>query len=404
MLLFLGNDYYSRRLLSFYGFSIFDVIYVGYILYFMLFTFIINKQKMESIKISKYYFLLLIALLTDFLIGIYNRNDYVLSDFRLVLQFVFFYLYISFYYKDLVENSKAKRLMYLAAITGSMIYIMMNVFPHGAVYNFYNSRIGLKDDIVGQGDIILRIFGPLSIALWVPVIAYRIQEGKIFKINVFAEAFLWLMAAYSIFVSGSRQILIMFFLSLILSTVIKIGYHHNFKLKFLSYYFLVIVAFCLFMGLHFYNNDRYLKLFTPMNDTSFKYRLYTNTAVVEKIKERPIIGSGLGATYMFQLYNGSPILKLNIADNAWLTLFYKTNILTSIIIVTFFIQLIVKAYRTSKADFTILLALLFSSLLSAHIFTKLEYAFILMFIYSKNKSIEIKKGGIYEEKMPVPYT
>lgn len=388
LLMVLGYDYYSRRLVYFKGVSIFDIIFIGYIA-----VSIISSYKKREKVFNKFFIVLLVLLFFDLIIGILKDNSFnnIFSDITSILFYMFIY-FVFYNNKDrYFKDNNIYKIFLVIAIINSFIYIFININSNNFIFNFFNNRQGLQDDIIENG----RLFGP-DLVFWVPVI-YGIFMGK-YKHKISLIISLLLIAIPSFILYKNRQLPIMILFMIILILLHKAIYTKNpFKTTCMIYIILaIILSGTIFISKS--SDDRIRNIFSFSQDTSLLYRKYTNDVAMEKVKDNFPIGSGLGSTYRFKLnYNGQSTNQ-TLVDNFYINLLLRVNFITFIMIIYYLLNMLKQSIKNKESLF-ILLSLLISTPISTVHITRVQYAFIIVYIifnnkYSRSKKINEKNTNI----------
>lgn len=369
LLMVLGYDYYSRRLVYFRGISIFDIFIVGYI------TLSILKNHKRGIKsFNKFFIILFILLGTDLIIGVLRGNSFnnIFSDVTSIMFYVFIY-FIFYNNKDrYLDGNNIYKIFLTIAIINSILYIFMNINSNNFIYSFFNNRQGLQDDIIENG----RLFGP-DLVFWIPVI-YGIFMNK-YKHKIFLTITLISIGIPSFIFYKNRQLPIMIFFMLILILLNKAIYTKNGLKTTLMIYLVVSIILGGALFVLNSNDERIRSIFSFGQDTSLLYRKYTNETAMKKIKTNFPVGSGLGSTYNFQLNHNDTSINHTIVDNFYINLLLRVNIITFIMIMYYIIKTLLRNTK-NKESIILLLSIAISTPISTVHITRIQYAFIIVYI------------------------
>lgn len=381
LLMVLGYDYYSRRLIYLGGISIFDIIFIGYIV-----ISIFNNYKKKQKIFNKFFTVLLILLSFDLVVGILRENSFnnIFSDTTSIIFYMFVY-FVFYNNKDrYLKDNYIYKMFLVIAIINSLIYIFISINSNNLVYQFFNNRQGLYDDIAENG----RLFGP-DLVFWIPVI-YGIFMNK-YKHKFTLIITLLLIGVPSFILYKNRQLPIMIVFMIILILLNKGIYTKSpLKTTTMFYIILVIILSSTMLVLNS-NDDRVRNIFNFSQDTSLLYRKYTNKTAMEKVVDNFPIGSGLGSTYNFKLNSNVASVNQTIVDNLYINLLLRVNIITFIMIIYYLLRVLIKSTKNKESLFLLLSLIISTPIATVHI-TRVQYAFIIMYIIfnieygrSKNK-------------------
>ncbi|HFF8989427.1 TPA: O-antigen ligase family protein [Clostridium perfringens] len=376
IMMILGYDYYSRRIVYYGGISIIDLIFFVYIIY----TILIFRKK-DKHFITKNGFLLFIFLFLDLGIGFIRGNAINLIYSNVMYIVMYFFVYCVFRNNNEYYNTnKLFKLFFVASIICSFIYIINKYIEHGFVYNYFNNRIGLSDDINENN----RIFGP-DLVFWIPTLLGCFFNK--FKKRYIVIISFFLVGLPAIFIYKNRQIPIMIFCMILIILLYKsIKYKNKYK-SILVFYILIFLLVGGFSFVKLSSNERINNIFNFKNDTSLMYRFYTNQDALAKIKNNFPIGSGLGSSFLFQLNSSSEVIEHDITDNLWITLLLKLNIITFLILLVYIVRLIINKNINIETRIIILTLMISTPISTVHI-TRIQYAFIIMYAIFKSKNKE----------------
>lgn len=361
--IFLGYTYETRRIIYYKGVSALDIIISVYLIVFLL-----NKLKRKTINLKKQSIILLSLLSIDLAVGIIkgNRIEYIFSDFMIIVLFIFLYV---LFRKEEYDTFGFLKLFYIIATLNSVMCIYIYMFPESWIFKIYNE--GSKYDITQ------RVYGP-DLVFWIPVLV-----AAFFKMyRNYKKVFLtFIVVGFpAVFIIRSRELIVMLIIVVGLCFLYKIVTIRNcYKKIFLVY----ILIFFVISTVYFINNssdERIRNIFYISKDTALNYREYTNSVVIEEIKNNIPIGGGLGKTYLFQLNSSSEIINYSITDNTFLTIALKTNILTGIVLIILIVKIIYNL-RKRPAELIILASLLASGLVSTALIKRTHYVVILVYIF-----------------------
>lgn len=362
----------------FYGIRVFDILIIAILLLILRFNTGLQRSELAII------ILLALVFIYGTFLGISNNNDFVLSGLRE------FGILIATYFVALKVGSGIKllqvqKVFYISVFLVTIIYIFLMLFP-GLQY-FYASVDDLKLMTDQEG----RIHGPNPI--FITLLFALLCNTK----TNFVKNFL-LFSAFTIFVyavTQTRQLLAIMGGVLLLSAVMN----GRRDLSILGTGSLIGFLVLVISTADDQGAARLLNMFRPLEDTSFLYRLNSNTVFVREFFALDlgsiIFGLGFGST--MTLYLGSYIgdVSFVLLDNSVLTLMMRVGLFgLSVVVLLFLHQLLKVPFRDQVLAW---IPIFFGTMLSAHLFTNPLY--ILGFVMH----ISVMKRIRNSEKNYIPY-
>ncbi len=325
----------------------------------LVFFLIMNLGKLKIQKNDYNYLLaiLFIALLGT-VIGLTNSNPFVLSDLKNYVLMIISILIIPY----LVENmsiSSIVKFFYISMILTIFIYILIEYT--GLLYEFYGNL-----NVENKIDFENRLYGPNVI-----LILYSFIFLSVIKPSVKYSLIFLLFSVILYLFNGTRHILVINLFSIAFSFFIL------YKLNIKTFIYLsVVLLFFVLVGLNFLG-ERFIYIFNPFQDSSFLYRVISNAEFIYDFTNKDIFniffGEGLGSVTKMYLGGYIGFRYLNILDNSILTLLLKGGVISLSVFILIYYKKICKFSLVKKV--LLLFPIVLVGMLTAHIFTIIQYFF-----------------------------
>ncbi len=352
----------------FLGFRVVDFLLIASFIY--LFRYKINFPIMLLL------FSWFLVLFLSFTTSISYHNKFILSDLRFFI-IILFGVYSGYRIGE-ESNFNLESFYYKLMIITVLIYIIIPYIPSLRFY--YIPQSFQKDEHKNT------VFGPSLILLNYLYIYLVLVNRK----RPFYFYFLYLLFAFVIFffLNSRMQLVVMLFL---VAWSFLYGIYDKIKLKHIIY---ALVAFIISSVLiTMYNSERIYGILHPSKDSSFVYRLISNSLFLKKFNHSglttQLFGFGPGATMNLHLNDWLGTIPFFILDNGPLTILMKLGWFGLLI------YLLILYYPVRKLNlhtkFILLFPIIISMALTGHILYNVLYVFSLYFIsfrLQKQKNIQ----------------
>lgn len=336
----------------FYGIRVVDILIVLGLIY---------KSKT---KISAYLWILtglwFVSVVLSTLVGLIDKTPYLASDLRFFIIFGLGTL-LAF---TLAKNTRVKvEYIYYTLIIGTLlIYLIIPTAPF--IKFFYIPESFQKEEHLNT------IFGPSTILISFLFI-YLVFKDRNRKLLFYLSYLVTALAVFNLRIS--RQDLVIMLLLLSWSLIYRLIYRVKIT-------YLMIVGGLMLVGLWFIVNtkdDRVLGIINPTEDTSFNYRVISNTDFMIMFNEKPLInktfGLGMGSTFIFHHNEYLGKRELNILDNTPLTIMMKSGYIGLLF------YLLILLYPMIYVNWHQRIVLLFPIVLSMFLFNHAMYNVLYIF-------------------------
>lgn len=301
---------------------------------------------------------LIVLIVIGFIIGLNEDNPFVLSDLRKYVSILLGFVLVS-QINSRINYEVIKYAYYLTVPTVFVIYLL------ASQYSFVQGFYIPLERIEGTKLADTRVFGPsLALVTYLYVLLfYTKKQSYLFH-------FIFVVFAFLIyFFLGTRHVFVMMVIVFIVGILFDYGI-----LKSIA----ILVPVVFFVFAYVINEDqRLLRVVDPFTDSSFMYRVISNGVFFDEYIYNDIktilLGYGFGS--MREVWMGGYIglVQMVILDNGVLTIIMKSGALGLCLFCFFVVKSLYVVHK--KYWFGLIVPLIVSSLLSAHIVTHFIYLF-----------------------------
>lgn len=307
--------------------------------------------------------------------GALEGAAYLVSDLRF---FVVFGLGVLLAITLAKNRSLKVEYIYYALIIGTLV--IYHIIPYLSFIRFYYIPESFQSE-----EHLDTIFGPSTVLISYLFIYLVFKDRN----RHFLFYFSYLLTAILIYrLRISRQDLII----MLLLFAWSIGYRLIYRIKLT--YLLVIVAGSIASLVFIFqsDNERIQGIVNPKEDSSYNYRVISNTDFLEKFKQESTIkkafGFGMGSTFIFHYNDYLGRRELNILDNTPLTILLKSGYLGLLIYIL--IVLYPMVYLNWHQRLLLLFPIVLSMFLFNHALYNVLYIFGLYFVAFRLKEHRIQ--------------